>query len=526
MSRARLTPQTSTLILITAGALLRIVAADAIGLGVSESYYYGAAMHPALSYFDQPPAAAWIGWLVLQVAPEGSSLALRLPFIACFAATTWLMFTTARMLFGPWAGFLSALMLNLTPVFALSAGLFFQPDGPLMCFWLAVVHLLARVMLREPAHEATRRYWMLAGVSLGLALLSKYSAIFLLGGTAMWMSVRRDARAWLRRPDPYLALVAAAAVFAPVLWWNAQHEWLSFIWQGGRATAYKGLHVSWLLQNLGGQLLEVSPWIWLLVLLEVPRAFRRHDAHSTARRFLVVIALPPVVVFTAVAAYADVGNHFHWGTPGYLTLLVSLGATLHEGWQRRPRVMTATIVLMAAASTTIMILPTIQAATGVFSRGTGVIATILAGDHDPTIELVDYDALVPALERHGLRDRPDVFVFSDRHHVAGKVDYALRGRAPFMVFGQDPRAYAFFDTPAAHIGHDGILVSHRPSLDELRWEYGSYCGTFEAIDAVPVLRADVPVVTLYLYRCAPLTVPYPLPYGRAPEPPGLPLPQH
>ncbi len=525
MSRVRLTPQTSTLLLIIVSALLRLVAAGAVGLGVSESYYYSAARHPSLSYFDQPPAAAWIGWLVLQFAPDAPGLALRLPFIALFAGTTWLMFATTRMLFGLWAGFLSALMLNLTPVFALSAGLFFQPDGPLMFFWLATVHVLARVLIVERAGAADSRRWIQAGVALGLALLSKYSAVFLVTGAAGWIVGRGDARSWLWRREPYLALTAAAVLFLPVLWWNAEHEWISFLWQGSRATAYKGVHASWLLENIGGQILEVSPWIWTLLVLEFVRAVRRSGPQVIARRFLVMMALPPIIVYTAVAAYADVGNHFHWGTPGYLTLLIGLGATLHEAWLRRTRMVTAGIVALAGASATIMILPTVQAATGVFSRGDGAVARMLSGDDDPTLELLDYDSLVPALSRHGLIGRSDVFVFSDRYHVAGKVDYALRGRLPFMVLGADPRAYAFFGSPSAHLGHEGILVSHRSSLDQMRWEYGDYCGVLELLDVVPVLRAQAPVITLYLYRCAPLTAPYPLPYGQEAPSSGTPHPE-
>ncbi|MGH7523927.1 MAG: hypothetical protein ACREK8_06445, partial [Gemmatimonadales bacterium] len=54
---------TATLWLIVITGVLRIAAAGSVGLGIGESYYFGAARHLSLSYFDQPPAAAFFAGL-------------------------------------------------------------------------------------------------------------------------------------------------------------------------------------------------------------------------------------------------------------------------------------------------------------------------------------------------------------------------------------------------------------------------------------------------------------------------------
>jgi len=65
----------------------------------------------------------------------------------------------------------------------------------------------------------------------GLAMLSKYTAVLPAAAVAGAIVTSRDGRAQLKRPGPWLALVIAAVVFSPVVYWNARHGWASFKFQ-------------------------------------------------------------------------------------------------------------------------------------------------------------------------------------------------------------------------------------------------------------------------------------------------------
>src|SRR5262249_14551984 len=159
-----------------------------------------------------------------------------------------------------------------------------QPDGPLMFFWLACVYCLARLVL-PPAPRRPLGWWAAAGLCLGLAMLSKYTAVLLVVGAGLFVVTEREARRWLRHPGPYLALVLATVVFSPVLLWNAHHHFVSFVFQGTRGLdELQGLHLDWMLNNIGGQALELIPWVWLALVAELVRAARR--SASVERRFL------------------------------------------------------------------------------------------------------------------------------------------------------------------------------------------------------------------------------------------------
>ena len=510
----RVSAAVATIWLIAVTSVLRIIAASSVGLGIGESYYFGAARHLSLSYFDQPPAAAFLAGMSLRLAGTVNGLVLRMPFILLFAGSTWLMFLVGRRLFGPWQGFWAAVLLNLAPVFALSTGIFLQPEGPLMFFWLATLYCVAPLLLGPVRRDVNRR-WIAAGAMLGLALLSKYSALFVALGAGLYLLADRDRRRWLMQPGPWLAVGAALICVIPILIWNANHGWISLLWQGNRGANYHGLHLDWLVHNVSGQVIELLPWFWLLLVAELFRAIRGTSAELPARRLLVCVGLPPILAFTAVSAYAPIGDHFHWGTPGYLTLLIGLGATVHRWLNCGGIVTRLAVATCAVASIAFMFVVNVQAVTGRYTSGYGAVSRWLAAGNDATIELIDYKDLLTAFRNWGLLNRKDVFVFADRWYVGGKVDYGLKGQLPLLLFNSsDPREYAFFDSPSRWVGKEGILVSKRDDAHhEVRDDFGPYCSALEPMGAVPIQRRDRAELTLHVYRCASLLRAYPMPYG-------------
>src|SRR5262249_12666482 len=170
----RVSPEHAVLLLIAASGLARLVVGWGNGLCFGESYYFACAMHPSLSYFDHPPLSMLLGTVNVLATGEVGRLVLRGPYIALFAGTTWLPFVLGRRLFGAWAGFYAAFLLNLAPIFTLSVAVYFQPEGPLMFFSLACVWCLSHLLVGPPPRRPLA-WWAAAGATLGLAMLSKYA---------------------------------------------------------------------------------------------------------------------------------------------------------------------------------------------------------------------------------------------------------------------------------------------------------------------------------------------------------------
>jgi hypothetical protein len=500
------------LIVVTAG--LRVLIAWSVGLCYGESYHFSCVLHPSLGYFDHPPLFILLGRAGLDVVGEVGHLALRWPFIGLFAGTTWLLFSIGRTLFGPWAGFYAALLLNLAPVFSLSAAIFLQPDGPLMFFWLACVWCLLRVLV-DPVVRRPYLWWSAVGVTLGLAMLSKYSAVLLAVGAALYILSHREQWRWITHPAPYLSLAVAALVFSPVLVWNARHSWISLVWQGERGLQFRGVHVEWLALNVLGQAVELLPWIWAGLVFELYRCLHRRPP-APACGFIGWLSVTPIVLFTLVAAYAPIGDHFHWTDPGYLLLFVPLGASVQQWLERAPARPRWPLAFLALISALVMIVLVTHTATGWLTRAA---PSWLAARVDSTEQCVDWALLEQALRARGVLGRSDVFVFTDRWYRSGKVDYALKGTMPVLVLHPtDPRSFAFFDDTERWLGKDGILITTKDNPREIIRAYAPYFARFTPLEDVDVRRGGRHVDWLHLYRGETLLRPYPTPYGRSPAP--------
>lgn len=446
-------PARATLTLILISAAIRVGLGMLMDFGNGEAYYLASTRDPALSYFDQPPLFFWLGWAVMALTGSDAAALIRLPFIALFAGTTWMLFVLTRRLISAWAGFYAAVFLNVSAVFTISVGGWFQPDGPLMFFWLLTAWALARVMLdedRTPSSASIWGWWLLIGLWLGLALLSKYHAVFLVAGAGLFALTRRAQWHWIGHPAPYVAMVLALVVAAPVLIWNAQNDWVSFAFQGGRSIGTMNIRPDWLLRSLIGQMTWLLPWVWLPMFAVFALALAR-GPKAPKSWFLACLALGPVAFFTIVALWAPLGFHFHWQAPGYLMLFPLLGGLAAAGMARRPRLTKAwvggSVVFTAAV---ILILGSHIA--------TNWVDKVRPLEDDPTLEGLDWSELSEPLAERDLLPREQTFAAAVHWVEGGKVDTAVGGAMPVVVLSDDPRNLAFtFDLRRAE-GWDMLLI--------------------------------------------------------------------
>src|SRR6201997_3376849 len=93
------TPAGGVAVLIFATFLARLLFASALGLGIDESYMVAAGRKLQLSYFDHPPIAWWMTWAATHLTGSESPIIVRLPFIALFAVTTFLIYRLTAAMF-------------------------------------------------------------------------------------------------------------------------------------------------------------------------------------------------------------------------------------------------------------------------------------------------------------------------------------------------------------------------------------------------------------------------------------------
>ena len=216
--------------LVIIAFLLRLIYITQIELLPEDSYYWNYSRHLDFGYLDHPPMVAWLIWLGTAVF-GGSEFGVRVGALCCAGIASVFSYRLTRNLFGEASAIVAVVLLQVLPFFFL-AGMLMTPDAPLTAAWAAALYFLERALVAGQG-----RAWLWAGVCLGLGLVSKYTVGMLVPVAFLFVVLDPPSRRWLLRWEPYAALIIALAIFAPVILWNAQHEWASFAFQTSRRLA-------------------------------------------------------------------------------------------------------------------------------------------------------------------------------------------------------------------------------------------------------------------------------------------------
>ncbi len=504
-----------TLILIVVTFFIRLLIAAYTGLGNGESYYFRGALHFDFSYFDQPPLFFWLGGLSIRLFGL-TNLGLRFPTVLLFAGTSWLLYLITKNFFNAAAGFWAVVVMNLSAVFTVAVACWYQPDGPLMFFWLLSTWYIVKVLgigedkPLDPKTDKGKVYalWIIIGICMGLATLSKYHVLFLFAGVFMFIATNKKQRHWLTHPGPYLAVLITILMALPIIWWNYKNNWVSFVFQGSRAgtrnEAFE-IHYIWFLRSIAGQAVWLLPWIWFPTVRQLFTSYRLRL--QAAYGFTFWMAILPIVFFTVITLWADLQYHFHWQAPGYMMLFMPLGFAIDKalnGKDERRKRLTRRWLNFSIYFTIITIsVLGLHLVTGFWqSYGPKWVVSLGGGKIDPTIQGVDYDDIMTRFEKEGWINNNNVFAGSTRWWLAGKVDWALKGKKDIVTFNRDPRNLAFLVDPQKLVGKDAIIIGEASAYNEtVNDDAKPYFDSVIQLPDIPIIRGGRVEEHLQVFYC-------------------------
>ncbi len=238
-----------------------------VPLALDEFYYFLWGDLLSLSYFDHPPM---VGWMMALAQPlkQWHPGAIRWPFVLLGHATIFLwlrlFLSEAHNERSTW--FLWVALLN--PLWGWG-GIIATPDIPLLFFWTWSLFNCHHVL----QHGRWRDY-LLLGLSLGLGFLSKYHIVLFIP-PLLWVIFQQ--KAWRRvfTSKSLAAIGVGALACTPVLLWNAQHEWASFVfqWKHGMNPGFWKWTIPF--EYVGGQLLIIFP-TFLIFLFAGSKHWKQH----------------------------------------------------------------------------------------------------------------------------------------------------------------------------------------------------------------------------------------------------------
>jgi 4-amino-4-deoxy-L-arabinose transferase-like glycosyltransferase len=328
-------PSSWAVICVCIAAVVHFVLGFSIEFSVDEAHYALYAQHLAWSYFDHPPLVGWIQWpLVTLISSEGL---IRLIPELLWILSCYLVYQVTlevhHLIQGRNAGYLTSalpspntcgLMAVLAVIAApiphvLAIGLL--PDTLLIPLSLGLMWMALRWLIKD---HFTLADWVLTGVLLGLAGLSKYTAAFT-AIALLFVFISAPRKAWISQAGFWFAALIALAFITPVLYWNYVNDWISFRYQIAH-----GAGSSWLWRRLaayiGVQILVYGPLLVLGAFL-----FLKNCLQTTKLALLSLLGffVIPFAIFTGLSGG---GGLPHWTSPAWFCLAPFAGIGLAKAW--------------------------------------------------------------------------------------------------------------------------------------------------------------------------------------------------
>lgn len=301
--------------------LVHLLVAMVLPMMFFESHYALYGYYPQLSYVDHPPLMGWLQWLMQRVSD--ADVAMRIAPIGLTLLTQYVLVAIAQRLYVGLStvGVTLAWLLQLLPITHIAFGA--APDLPLALFVSLGFWFVLDLIERD-----SWRAWLGLGACFGLAGLSKYTAVTLVLSLplALWLGGR--GWRWILSPKAWVAGVLAVALVSPVIYWNWQHDWLSFTFQLDYQAGDQVAQPQWSLVAFGKalaiQLGTYSPLILVSFLLW------RSSPQRAKHLLCLSWGLPAFVLFLYQAGAGRTSPH--WTYAAWLSLSPALAWWLQQHW--------------------------------------------------------------------------------------------------------------------------------------------------------------------------------------------------
>ena len=344
------------IVLLAVSAIVRGVLAAWLEFGNDEVYYWTYALYPDWSHFDHPPMVGWVIQLFSLNLLFDSEFFIRLASVVIMTANTYIIFRIGKDLKDATTGLYAALLYTASIYAFVITGIFIMPDTPLMLFWLLAVWTAIKyflVKVPEPVEGPTdsetvlrqaQQPWLLIffGLFTGLAMLSKYSGVFLWVGMGLYILVFN--RKQLKNPYLYLSLLISAICCIPILYWNIKYNFASLSFHGERVGG-GALNFSTFGTELAGEFFYNNPVNFVLAIIAVVAAFKKRlNLEKSTQRLILCIALPMIALFWVFSLTRPTLPH--WNAPAYVLLILLSAAYLKDKHETLPQSIIAALSVL------------------------------------------------------------------------------------------------------------------------------------------------------------------------------------
>jgi 4-amino-4-deoxy-L-arabinose transferase-like glycosyltransferase len=320
-----LTENKRIFLLIGFFTLIRLAVSPFFGLGVDEAHYVLYAKFLDISYVDHPPLVGWVHAPFFYLLGTNEFLA-RLPAILLFAATSYCAYLfVLRVTQSIKVSLLAVLALNCSFILNVM-GLMLLPDSLLLLFVFLLIFIAEKLARKKKPLD-----FILLGILLGLMGLAKYTSILLVPPLIVFFLMKRRYDI-IFSPYMFLAALIALIMITPVIYWNINHDFISFRYQGSHIFGSLATSFKTFIESLAAQFGAYSPFLFIIAFYGFFKVFRSSNDYLR----LSVLFGGTIIIFFLITSLSE-RTLPHW--PGiFYVLFIPIGSynlyLATEKWKR------------------------------------------------------------------------------------------------------------------------------------------------------------------------------------------------
>jgi hypothetical protein len=228
-----------------------------------------------------------------------------------FLTTLIMYFFTRRISGNPPAAAWASILFTLTIFFAVTATAII-PDAALFLFWMLTLWFVVEAM-----RAGREKYWICAGVALGLAALAKFHAIFLALAIGLTLIVSPRQRRHFKSPWFYICVFLTVVVIMPIFIWNAREGWVTFGFQLSQRDSLSSWSPIYMIEMIVAPFGYVGPIMFPLIGIATLWGFRQGWRHARDDLlFLAFACATPFLCFFVLSIFITIDPQ--WAVPSFV----------------------------------------------------------------------------------------------------------------------------------------------------------------------------------------------------------------
>ncbi|MEQ6124835.1 glycosyltransferase family 39 protein [Pseudotenacibaculum sp. MALMAid0570] len=300
--------------------LFRLLLLPFMGLMPQDAYYYLYGQNLSLSYFDHP---GMIGYF-LRIFSEIFGQSIFVVKFTDFVITSLTIYSFYKLssIFLSKHRMWKSMILLVSTICISILSFNSTPDVPLLLFWT-----LSILFLYKAIFEQKKWFWILGGITMGFAFVSKYTAILLPIGLIAFLSFSSRYRKLLISPWLWLSIVLFVGTTFPVWWWNYQNEFASFAFQSTERTGSISkfeIQPKNFFGAIGHQMFLLLPILYCVFIVfsfkHIKKAILKFKLPSQKTLFLLAFFVPTFVGFFLITPFYWV--KLNWMMPSYISGII------------------------------------------------------------------------------------------------------------------------------------------------------------------------------------------------------------